>query len=142
MSEFVQVMTMKDYFNKYAIEGLVKNGASKTAVKEQLLDAFRRETFNTASIMVGSQVFNDKYEASDKDKQKLNNILKNTNKKWKSLVKEFAKFKETCGFLTEDDFMKYMNDRTEYLTKANNTEYVSDEDIAKEETKDGSDEAR
>ena len=128
----VAILSVNGYMKKYAIDGIAK-GADRQMVRTQMLDAFRREIFDTAVMMVGPQVFSDSYEASEKDKTKLNNILINANKKWKSLCKEFAKYKETEKLIYEEDLMKYMNDRDEFLQEKETTEYVTEEDIEHDE---------
>lgn len=124
----VSIPTINGYMQKYAIDGIGK-GADKNLVKEQLLDAFRRETFDTAIMMVGPSVFSDSYEPTEKDRNKLNNVIKNVNRKWKSLCKEFAKYRETENLIFEDDYAKYMSDRDEALREKSTTEYVTEEDI-------------
>jgi hypothetical protein len=123
---------------KYGVDGIGK-GADRKLIKEQLLDAFRKEIFDTSVMMVGPQVFYDNYEASEKDRNKLNNILKNCNNKWKSLCKEFAKYRETCDLIYDDDLMVYMNDRDEALKKKDSTEYYEDLDVEEDpDIEDGS----
>lgn len=140
MSDMVAIMTVNGYMQKYAIDG-IGHGADREMIKNQLLDAFRREIFDTAVMMVGPQVFSDSYEATEKDRNKLNNILKNANKKWQSLCKEFAKYRETEKLIYPEDLMKYMNDRNDVLGEKDDVEYVNDEDIEGNETEEESDES-
>jgi hypothetical protein len=127
-NEGVAILTVNGYMQKYAIDGIGK-GADREMIREQLLDAFRKEIFDTAMIMVNPMVFANDYEVTEKDRLKLDNIIKNANNKWKSLCKEFSKYKETCNLIYEDDLMKHLDDRNEELKKKESVEYYTDEEF-------------
>ena len=80
-------------------------------------------------MMVDPQIFMEGRAVTDKEREKLDNIVKNVNKKWKSLCKQFAKYRETCNLIDEEDLMKYMNDRNEALQANEGAEYYTDEEF-------------
>lgn len=125
MNEGIPILSVNGYMKKYAVDGIGK-GADRWQVKRQMLDEFRREIFNQAVFRVGAKVFSDSWEGDDEDRRKLENILDNANKKWKSLCREFAKYRETCGLLEEKDLQEYLNERMEL----GNAEEAEDESEA------------
>lgn len=115
MADQIQIMSVNGYMQKYAIDGISK-GADRWQVKRDMLDEFRREIFNTAVFRVGPQVFSNEWEGTDKDRQKLESIIDNANKKWRSLCREFEKYKETSGLLKETDLQDYLEERLDLAT--------------------------
>lgn len=126
--EKVTIMGIPQYVKKYGVDGIGK-GADRWMIKRQMLDNMRKEIFDMAVMMVGSSVFVDGYDPSDKEKKKLTNILDNANKKWRGICREFAKYKETKDLLDPDDLRKYLEDRNEFLQKKEGVEYVTEEEI-------------
>ena len=126
MSEGVQILSVNGYMKKYAVDGIGK-GADRWQIKRQMLDEFRREIFNLSVFRVGAKVFSDEWEGDDEDRRKLENIIDNANKKWRSICKEFEKYKETCGLLKETDLQDYLNDRMNLVDETEENEDGSDE---------------
>ena len=88
MGDFIQIRSVKQYFNDFIVEGLKHNEHPTTSdivmIKQQILDAFRKEIFEQIADKIGP-------EAKDMDKNDLatlepvNNILKNSFRKWRRL---------------------------------------------------------
>lgn len=88
MGDFIQIRSVKQYFNDFIVEGLKHNEHPSTSdivmIKQQILDAFRKEIFEQIADKIGP-------EAKDMDKNDLatlepvNNILKNSFRKWRRL---------------------------------------------------------
>lgn len=126
----IPIMTVNGYMKKYAVDGISK-GADRWQVKRSMLDEFRREIFNLAICTVGPKVFEGDWDATDEERTKLENIVKNANEKWASVCREFEKYKETSGLLKETDLQDYLEEQYEGLNEK-----------AEEETEHGSDEAQ
>ena len=43
--DIVPIRSIKQYIREFGYEGIVKNHANKSLVKEQILDAFQKEVF-------------------------------------------------------------------------------------------------
>lgn len=112
----VPILSVNGYMKKYAVDGIGK-GADKWAVRRQMLDEFRKEIFNLAMCMVGPEVFSDEYVGTDKERKKLENIIDNANKKWRSLCREFEKYRETSGILKETDLQDYLEERLDIANR-------------------------
>ena len=88
MGDFIQIRSVKQYFNDFIVEGLKHNEHPTTSdivmIKQQILDTFRKEIFEQIADKIGP-------EAKDMDKNDLatlepvNNILKNSFRKWRRL---------------------------------------------------------
>ena len=130
MSDQVVILSVNGYMKKYAVDGIGK-GADRWQVKRDILDEFRREIFNLSVMRLGPEIFSNEWQGTDEDRKKLENILDNARKKWKSLCKEFAKYKETSDLLYENDLQEYLEGR---MTLADNKpeeeEAVNDEEKA------------
>lgn len=110
MNEQIQILSVNGYMKKYAVDGIGK-GADRWQVKRDMLDEFRREIFDTAMFRLGSVVFSDEWEGNEEERKTLENIIDNANKKWRSICREFAKYRETSGLLKEEDLQEYLEDR-------------------------------
>lgn len=100
--EMVRVKSVKDYFREYAVEGIGK-GADRYLIRQQLIDAFHKEMFGLVSMRTKKN-FDDIPKEKDPEAMRITkNIVKETTKKWMSLIKEFEKYKETSGLLKPGD---------------------------------------
>lgn len=88
MSEMVQIRSVKQYFNEFIVSGL--KGLAKITqfdlarVKQQLLDAFRKELFDQLVFKYGAETLQkpkDEWAAMDG----IQNILTNLFRKWRRL---------------------------------------------------------
>jgi len=89
MSEnMVQIRSVKQYFNDFLVEGLKhsdKVSASDVLmIKQQILDAFRKEIFEQIAFKLGHGI-----DITNRDElaslEPVQNILKNSFRKWKRL---------------------------------------------------------
>ena len=103
---FVPVMSVKQYFRRYAVEGIAK-GAKPELVKQQLLDAFQKEIFGQLTMK-----YHDAYILSrdtnavlPEVREGINSILMNSVRKWKRLCMMFAEYPETRMIIEEKDLM-------------------------------------
>ena len=110
MSEQVTIMSVQGYVKKYGVDKIGK-GEDRWAVKRQMLDQMRREILDLGVLKIGPHIFSDNYEGTDEERQKLENILKNAQKKWMSLYRVFAQYRETNGLLEPYDLMNYLDER-------------------------------
>ena len=88
MSDFIQIRSVKQYFNDFIVEGLKNNQNISQSdilmIKNQILDAFRKEIFEQIAFKLGPEAANknrDELAALDT----VQNILKNEFRKWKRL---------------------------------------------------------
>lgn len=127
MSEhMIPILSVNGYMKKYAVDGIGK-GADRWQVRRDMLDEFRREIFNLAICSVGPQVFSNEWEGTEEDRTKLENIVNNANKKWRSICREFEKYKETSGLLKETDLQDYLNDRMSLINEEESEEDISED---------------
>lgn len=100
--EMTQVLSAEQYFDKYARNGIAK-GLDRILVKNQLIDAFRKEIFGLITLRAKKQ-FDDIPPKDDPEAQRIaRNVVKDTMNKWRKLVAMFEKYQETSGLLTVDD---------------------------------------
>jgi len=115
MGEMVQIRSVKQYFNDYIVAGL-KDVEKPTEldlirVKNQMLDAFRREIFGQIAFKLGPEAAT----MSRDDLAKIdtvNNILKQSFRKWRRIC-------ILCGeaglgsFFQLDDLKDVLNDESD-----------------------------
>lgn len=110
-NEFVPIRSVKQYIKEFGVEGIAK-GANKELVRKQLLDAFQKEIFGQIVMRYHDPALLSRpYEYIDEETRiGIRHILENTNRKWKRLCMEFAKYKETHSLILPDDLMLYLKD--------------------------------
>lgn len=129
----IPILSINGYMHKYGVEQIGKENADRWHVKRAMLDEFRREIFNLSVNAIGPQVFSEDYEGTDKERTKLENILRNANQKWKGVCREFEKYKETSGLLKEEDLMNYLNDRLDLSKSMDEESNITTARMATEE---------
>lgn len=125
--EIAPVLSAEQYFDKYARNGVAK-GMDRILVKNQLLDAFRREIFGVITMRAKKQ-FDDIPPEDDPEARRIaKNVIKDAKNKWKRLVTMFETYRETSGLITVDDLSKI----TETTKKSDTPEVavISQEDEA------------
>lgn len=88
MGDFIQIRSVKQYFNDFLVEGLKKRKnvtqSDVLMIKHQMLDAFRKEIFEQITDKIGIEAQN----MSRDDlavMEPVQNILKNSFRKWRRL---------------------------------------------------------
>ena len=88
MNDMVQIRSVKQYFNDFLVEGLKNNThiseSDVLMIKQQILDAFRREIFGQIAFKLGHEI-NDANRDELANLEPVQNILKNSFRKWKRL---------------------------------------------------------
>ncbi len=109
---FVRIRSVKDYIREFAVDGIYKKHADPSLVKEQILDAFRREIFDQLAMKFGDPALlaADISTIDAETKRQVDNILSNSVRKWKRLCIEFAKYKETYNLIFPSDLMVTLED--------------------------------
>jgi hypothetical protein len=128
---FIPIRSVKDYIREFAVDAIYKKHADPQLVKEQILDAFRREIFDQLAMKFNNPALlaADISTVDPETKRKVDNILSNSVRKWKRLCIEFAKYKETYNLIFPSDLMVTLED----IVKAQ----TGEDEIVKEEEKDG-----
>ena len=105
--QFIPIRSVKGYFKEFAVEAIGKQHADKDLVRNQILDAFRKEIFDQITLK-----FDDPYvlakDVSEVDPEvieKVNNILTNSVRKYKRLCILFSNYKETYNVIFPGDLM-------------------------------------
>lgn len=88
MNEMVQIRSVKQYFNDFLVEGL-KNTTHPSEsdvlmIKQQILDAFRKEIFGQIAFKLGAEAANMNRDELG-SLEPVQNILSNSFRKWKRL---------------------------------------------------------
>ena len=109
---FAPVRSVKNYIYEFGVEAIGKKKADPQLVKNQILDAFRREIFDQLAMKFGDPALlaKDISEVDPETKRQVDNILSNSVRKWKRLCIEFAKYKETYNLLFPSDLMVSLED--------------------------------
>ena len=100
----VIVRTKEQYWKDYILEGLSKK-LSKEMIKQQLLDAFRKEIFGLITMRAKVDNFADIQETPE-NKKMIENVSKQAQNKWISLCIMCAHFEETKGLIMPSDIEK------------------------------------
>ena len=137
--QFIPIRSVKGYFKEFCVEALVKRKGDRNLIKNQLIAAFKDELFNQFSMKLGDPqiLAKDDSLVDPETKQKVDNILSNTVRKWKRLCVECQKYRETCNWIFPSELMTNLEDTVKALTEGENT---TDEDVVALED-DGVDEA-
>lgn len=132
MSEtFVPIRSVKGYFKEFGIEAIGKKHADPKLVKEQILDAFQKEIFGQLVMKFGDveMLARDINTVDPETKQQVDNILRNSTRKWMRLCQVFAQYKETFNLIMPSDLMNSLDDIVKTQT--------GEDEIVEEEEKDG-----
>ena len=110
--QFVRIRSVKEYFKEFAVEAIGKKKTSPDLVRDQLLDSFRREIFDQLTLKFKDPYIlaKDASQIDDDTKEKVNNIISNTVRKWKRLCIEFSKYRETFNVIMPGDLMLTLED--------------------------------
>ncbi len=103
MAEKVDILTADQYFHLFAVDYLFEKKFDRDVVKSLLIDFFRREMFGVAVMRLKVGMTKDDID------RVLNNIRKDSQKKWNKVVKMFETYKESSNLLREDDFNDIFN---------------------------------
>ena len=101
MGKQVIVRSKEQYWRDYILTGLA-NHLGKETIKNQLLDAFRREMFDLIAIRTNIEDI-DKVPETLRNKKTVENIARQARNKWVSLCIMCARFKETHGIILPSD---------------------------------------
>ena len=128
--QFIPIMSVKQYFKKYAIDAIGKKNADKKLVRSQLIDSFHKEIFAQLAMKFNDpeMLARDISEIDPETKRKVDNILSNSVRKWKRLCMEFAKYRETHDVIMPSDLMVTLED----IVKVQTGEYT---EVSGEEAK-------
>lgn len=132
MSEtFVPIRSVKGYFKEFGIEAIGKKHADPKLVKEQILDAFQKEIFGQLVMKFGDveMLARDINTVDPETKQQVDNILRNSTRKWMRLCQVFAQYRETFNLIMPSDLMNSLDDIVKTQT--------GEDEIVEEEEKDG-----
>jgi len=132
MSEsFVPIRSVKGYFKEFGVEAIGKKHADPKLVKEQILDAFQKEIFGQLVMKFGDveMLARDINTVDPETKQQVDNILRNSTRKWMRLCQVFAQYKETFNLIMPSDLMNSLDDIVKTQT--------GEDEIVEEEEKDG-----
>ena len=122
--QMIPIRSVKGYLKEFAIEAIGKKHADPDLVKHQILDAFQKEIFGQIVDKFGDP----KLLAKDVDsvdpevKRAVDNILRNSQTKWKKLWGMFGKYRETANLIYEKDLMESMDDVVNIQMKVKDTE--------------------
>ena len=109
MSEILRIRSAEEYFKEYGRDGIGK-GADKWMIRRQLIDAFHKEIFGLVA-MRAKKNFNTIPPEGDPEAQRIvQNVVKDTQRKWVKLCRIFAQYQETQGLLELDDLKLDEND--------------------------------
>lgn len=111
MSEMIRIRSIREYFDEFAVHGIGK-GQPTELVKQQILDAFRKEMFDQITWKLK---ISDISEAEDNPENRsvVENIMKNTYKKWVGLIKLFNRYRETMNVLKPEDLDELLQEQRE-----------------------------
>ena len=132
MSEtFVPIRSVKGYFKEFGIEAIGKKHADPKLVKEQILDAFQKEIFGQLVMKFGDveMLARDINTVDPETKQQVDNILRNSTRKWMRLCQVLAQYRETFNLIMPSDLMNSLDDIVKTQT--------GEDEIVEEEEKDG-----
>ena len=112
MTETLPIRSVKGYIREFGYEAIVKNHADPKLVKQQLLDAFHKEIFGQLAMKFGDPALlaEDISNVDPETKRQVDNILKNSVRKWMRLCIEFSKYRETHSLIMPDDLMTTLDD--------------------------------
>lgn len=115
--QFFPIRSAKQYFREFGVEAIGKKNESKDVVRNQLLESFRKEIFDQITLK-----FKDPYllardisTISKEDKDKVDNIITNSVRKWKRLCILFSNFKETRTVIMPGDLMVSLEEVVQYM---------------------------
>ena len=113
MSEqMVTVRSVNGYIKEFGIEAIGKKHADPDLVKQQILDAFQKEIFGQLVMKFGDvEILARDIDTVDPEtKKQVDNILRNSTRKWMRLCQVFAQYKETFNLLMPSDLMNSLDD--------------------------------
>lgn len=101
MGRQVIIRSKEQYWRDYILSGISK-GLCHATIKEQLLEAFRKEIFGQITLRMNTDDLN-KVPETLKNKKTIENIAKQSQNKWISLCIMCAGYKETKGLIMPSD---------------------------------------
>lgn len=101
MSEMIRIRRIQDYLEEFGNNGIGK-GVPVSIVKEQILDAFRKEIFEQITWKLKIHDISEAQQTHE-NRKIVENIMKNTYKKWLGVIREFNKYRETLNMLKPED---------------------------------------
>lgn len=125
----IRVRRVADYLEEFGNNGVGK-GVPVETVRQQVLDAFRKEIFDqiTSKLRIGDI---SEAKKTPENEKYVDNLMKNTYRKFLSVIREFNRYRETRGMLKPEDF-KPFDEEPEEETDDDSEEYA-DEDLREEE---------
>lgn len=113
MTEKVDILSVSQYFDKYAVNGIAK-GLNRLAVKQQIVEDFRKEIYGLVE-MRSKKHFRGKIpeEGNQEALDIARSVIKEEFKKYKALIKLFEKYRETSGLLSPEDLTIDVEEKAE-----------------------------
>lgn len=102
------ILPLEEYWTMIR-KGIAANH-TKEQIREDLVTAMRGEMIQQTLIRTGYENVND-IPSTGKAEQISKSIIDQTQKKWNSLVKRCAKYKETQDMITQEDLLTLEKDR-------------------------------
>ena len=112
MTEQVCIRSIRDYFQEFGVHGIGK-GANAQLVKQQIMDAFRKEIFDQIAFKLNVADISEVKPTASNQKT-VENIMRNSYKKWLGLIREFNKYRETCNLLFPGDLQLFEKEQEMY----------------------------
>lgn len=109
MIRHVVIRSKDEYWRGYIVKGLAEK-KSKEQIKQNLLDAFRKEIFDQIAMKTKTEDF-DKVPETPEMKKAVENIAKQAQNKWISLCIQCARYKETHGLILPSDIESITDNR-------------------------------
>lgn len=101
MSDMIRIRSIADYLQEFGNDGVGK-GVPVAQVKEQILDAFRKEMFDQICWKTKVEHWQDA-EPTPENEKIVQNIFRQTYKKYLGVVNAFNRYAETYNMLKPDD---------------------------------------
>lgn len=110
--EMIRIRTITEYLQEFGNDGIGK-GVPVATVKEQILDAFRKEIFDQITWKLKISDIQEVKETPE-NRKIVENIMKNTYKKFIGVIKAFNRFRETLNMLRPEDLQILQNEHEMY----------------------------
>lgn len=101
MSEMIRIRSIADYLEEFGNNGVGK-GIPVAQVKEQILDAFRKEMFDQICWKTKVANWQDAQQTAENERI-VQNIFRQTYKKYLGVINAFNRYAETYNMLKPDD---------------------------------------
>lgn len=111
MLDKLVIRSKDELFEQIVVEGLKAN-AGRDYMKNSLIDAMRKEFFDTLMFRLKVDDINDAPH-TPKNREIVDKVIEQIIKKWRSLVKECNKWTQTLNLITEADINHIWDEQEE-----------------------------